>query len=99
MSARQSSINIVATCTWIFELKELEGTCTLAIVMLNFFSDGELPGGVEGPFASRDVTSFSEIWQAAQQIEVSCVIHKRSPGWAAEGMLTFRTVVNSGKEQ
>ena len=83
-----------------FELKELEGTCTLAIVMLNFFSDGELPGGVEGPFASRDVTSFSEIWEAAAQIEVSCVIHKRSPGWAAEGMLTSRTVANSsGNEQ
>ena len=100
MSVRESSNNLVATCTWIFELKELEGTCTLAIVMLNFFSDGELPGGVEGPFASRDVTSFSEIWEAAQEIEVSCLIHKRSPGCAAERMLTTRTVANSsGNEQ
>ena len=68
--------------------------------MLNFFSDGELPGGAEGPFASRDMTSFSEIWQAAQQIEVACIIHKRSPGWAAVGMLTSSTVFcPSGKAE
>ena len=67
--------------------KELEGTCTLAIVMLNFFSDSELPGDVEGPFASRDVTSFYDIWQAAQQIGTTCVMHYGRPGWAAEGML------------
>ena len=67
----------------------MEGTCTLAIVMLNFFSNGELPGGVEGPFTSRDVTSFYEIWQAAQQIEATCVLENGRPGWAAEGMSYF----------
>ena len=69
--------------------KEFEGSCTLAIVMLNFFSNGELPGGVEGPFASRDVTSFYEIWQAAQQIEATCLMQKSRPGWAAEGLPPF----------
>ena len=69
--------------------KELEGSCTLAIVMLNFFSDSELPGDVEGPFASRDVTSFYDIWQAAQQIGNTCVMHYGRPGWAAEGMLSI----------
>lgn len=54
--------------------------------MLNFFSDGELPGGVEGPFASRDVTSFYELWQAASKIEAVCLLHAGKPGWAAEGM-------------
>ena len=58
--------------------------------MLNFFSDGELPGGVEGPFAARDVTSFYEIWQAAQKIEATCLMQYGRPGWAAEGMLSFR---------
>ena len=57
--------------------------------MLNFFSDSELPGDVEGPFASRDVTSFYEIWQAAQQIGTTCVMHYGRPGWAAEGTLYF----------
>ncbi len=56
--------------------------------MLNFFSDGELPGGVEGPFTSRDVTSFYEIWQAAQKIEATCLMRYGRPGWAAEGMLS-----------
>ena len=69
--------------------KKVEGTCTLAIVMLNFFSDGELPGGMRGPFASRDVTSFDEIWQAASQIEATCVLQNGRPGWAVEGMLYF----------
>lgn len=55
--------------------------------MLQFFSNGDLPGGVEGPFASRDVTSFFEIWQAARQIEATCMLHHQRPGWAAEGML------------
>ena len=53
--------------------------------MLNFFSDGELPGDVEGPFASRDVTSFFDIWQAAQNVEATCLMQYGRPGWAAEG--------------
>lgn len=57
--------------------------------MLNFFYDGDLPGGVEGPFASRDVTSFNEIWQAAQKIEATCLMQKGTPGWAPEGMQIF----------
>ena len=61
--------------------------------MLNFFSGGELPGGVRGPFASRDVTSFNEIWQAALQIEAICVSHNGKPGWAVEDMLYFRHCV------
>lgn len=58
--------------------------------MLNFFANGELPGGVEGPFASRDVTSFYEIWQAAQKIEATCLTKNGRVGWAAEGMLSFQ---------
>ena len=56
--------------------------------MLNFFADGELPGDVEGPFASRDVTSFYEIWQAAQKVKATCLMQDGRPGWAAEGMLS-----------
>ena len=55
--------------------------------MLQFFSNGDLPGGVVGPYASSDVTSFLEIWQAAQQIEATCLLRHQSPGWAAEGKL------------
>lgn len=58
--------------------------------MLNFFSNGELPGGVEGPFASRDVTSYYELWQAAQKIEATCLLRNGMPGWAAEGELSVQ---------
>ena len=61
--------------------------------MLNFFHNGELPGGVEGPFASRDVTSFYEIWQAVRKIETTCLMQNGRPGWAAEGMLSFPCVL------
>ena len=63
--------------------------------MLNFFSDGELPGDVEGPFASRDVTSFQDIWQAAQQVGTTCVQQNGKPGWAAEGNAELSTFVIS----
>ncbi len=53
--------------------------------MLSFFADGELPGIDGGPFASRDVTSFYEIWQTASQIESSCLLHSGKPGWASQG--------------
>jgi len=66
------------------------GTCTVAIVMLNFFADGELPGIDGGPFASRDVTSFNEIWQAASQIEAMCLLHSGKPGWASQGKRFMR---------
>lgn len=72
--------------------KDFEGSCTVAIVMLNFFSNGELPGDVKGPFASRDVTSFYEIWQAAQRIETTCLTANGRPGWAAEGMFYFQQI-------
>ena len=62
--------------------------------MLNFFLNGELPGGVEGPFASRDVTSFYEIWQAAQKIEATCLMQNGRPGWAAEGTLSVPCIPN-----
>ena len=53
--------------------------------MLNFFNEGDLPGDVEGPFASRDTASFYEIWQAARQIETACLLRMGQVGWAPVG--------------
>jgi hypothetical protein len=53
--------------------------------MLSFFADGELPGIDGGPFASRDVTSFYEVWQTASQIESGCLLRSGKPGWASQG--------------
>ena len=74
-------------------------SCTIAVVMLKTIEQNlggkSLPGGaVEGPFASRDVTSFQELWEAAVQIESICLHGAKKPGWAAEGMCipTLKTV-------
>ena len=66
--------------------KKEKGTCTLAIVMLFSFGDESLPGGVEGPFATRDVTSFYEIWEAARGVEKVCLLDSKQAGWATEGI-------------
>lgn len=51
--------------------------------MLNFFASGELPGPDESPYASRDMTSFYDIWQAARKVETTCLVGSGKPGWAA----------------
>ncbi|KAL6719060.1 hypothetical protein ACLMJK_003295 [Lecanora helva] len=64
------------------------GTCTVAVIMLNFFQKDprqqmpEIPGKWH---ASRDMASFYEIWQAANQLERVCLLHNGQPGWASEG--------------
>lgn len=84
---RKYSVGRVFSCCtlwdWIGLPTKTAGTCTLAIVMLNFFAPGELPGTDEGPHASRDVTTFYDIWQAARQIETACLVREGKPGWAA----------------
>lgn len=63
------------------------GTCTLAIVMLNFFHEKkDKPPGLDGYHSPRDMATFYELWQAADQLERVCLLHSGQPGWAAEGM-------------
>lgn len=61
------------------------GTCTLAIVMMNFWDDKQLPGNEDLYHAPRDITSWRDIWEAASQIEAVCLQHSGKQGWAAEG--------------
>ena len=56
--------------------------------MLNFFKDGELPG-IDGElFASRDVSSYLEIWHSAQQLENICLLNGGKQGWTSQGTVT-----------
>lgn len=64
------------------------GKCTLAIVMLEFFPHGSLPG--QDPFsphiyADTDVASFQDLWLAADFIEICCLQSQHTPGWALVG--------------
>ncbi|KAL2050063.1 hypothetical protein ABVK25_009673 [Lepraria finkii] len=64
------------------------GQCTLAIVMMDFFQEGELPG--EDPsgqyiYSNTEVTSFEDLWLAAGLVEMNCVVEKKMSqmlGWA-----------------
>ena len=69
-------------------MKSLPGKCTLAIVMLETFPHGSLPG--QNPFdhhvyADTDVASFQDIWLAADLIETCCLQSQHNPGWALIG--------------
>lgn len=64
------------------------GQCTLAIVMLDFFPEGTLPGeDPPGPdsYANTDVASFEDLWIAADLIEICCLMMQRIPGWTPVG--------------
>lgn len=64
------------------------GKCTLAIVMLETFPHGSLPG--QDPFSRHDYTdtdlaSFQDLWLAADHIELCCLEFQHTPGWALVG--------------
>ena len=68
--------------------EEPSGKCTLAIVMLDFFPHGSLPG--QDPlspqiYADTDIASFQDIWLAADLIETCCLQSQHIPGWATVG--------------
>ena len=63
----------------------MAGSCTLAIVILNFFPEGILPGAEETVYSSRDVSSFLELYTTATQIYQYCLLNKAQPGWAVAG--------------
>ena len=68
--------------------KTLSGKCTLAIVMLDTFPAGSLPG--QNPFdeytyTDTDVASFQDLWLAADMLEICCLKSQHTPGWALVG--------------
>ena len=63
-------------------------TCTVAIVVLNFFEPGELPGIKPqdwGTKATSDLASYKDIWRAAKRVELDCVRTARKSGWHPVG--------------
>ena len=74
---------------WVQALtKTLSGKCTLAIVMLDTFPAGSLPG--QNPFdeytyTDTDVASFQDLWLAADMIETCCLKSQHTHGWALVG--------------
>lgn len=68
--------------------EEPSGKCTLAIVMMDFFPYGSLPG--QDPFShyeytDTDVATFQDLWLSADIIETCCLHSEHMPGWALVG--------------
>ncbi len=61
------------------------GRCTIAIVMLNVFPEGVLPGVEERLYPSRDVASFLELYTLSTQIDHYCLLNRAQTGWAVAG--------------
>lgn len=83
-SVGQSWIDLEEKCAG----ADSSGKCTLAIVMLDTFLHGSLPG--QDPFsphvyADTDLASFETLWLAADFIEICCLQSQRTPGWALVG--------------
>jgi len=64
----------------------VEGTCVLAIVMLQAFEPGTLPGEEPGkPHLPMDVASFEDLLLGASKIEVECIREQHALGWQRLG--------------
>ena len=60
----------------------------MAIVVLNFFAPGELPGINPWDWGTKptsDLASYKDIWQAAQHVERDCVRTAKKSGWQPAG--------------
>ena len=60
----------------------IKDSCTLSIVMLNWFGRRDpLPGRGPGGHEQTDTATFREIYNAARIVERDCLLPTRLPGW------------------
>lgn len=61
-------------------------SCTLSIVMLNWFGPREpLPGRGPRGYEPSDTATFKDIYGAARVVERDCLLPTRRPGWDVVG--------------
>ena len=77
--------SMFAQCRALHQILISKGKCTVAIVMLNVFPQGTIPGAEEGTFPSRDVASFYELYTIVNQIFQTCLLNQALPGWGVAG--------------
>ena len=66
--------------------------CSFAIVMLDYFFPGDLPGADPGLiYPPWDVTTYQDIYQASQLLSFGCVESHMHAGWRAVGRSSFLT--------
>lgn len=66
--------------------KQKKDSCTLSIVMLDWFRQREsLPGRGPRGYSQSDTATFRDIWGAARVVEGDCLLPTRRPGWDVVG--------------
>ncbi len=67
-------------------------SCTMAIVMLDFFIPGEVPGTGRGPFPNKDISTLRQAFTAARNVLHLCLQIRRELGWLeiGKGLLLSR---------
>ena len=73
-------------------LTQRQESCTLSIVMLDWFGRrGSLPGRGPGGYQPFDTATFRDVWGAARLVETDCLLPTRRPGWDAIGKTRLHT--------
>lgn len=65
-------------------------TCTIAIVMKNYFHPGELPGEDGTLGADNDISTWKNVYDTARGVFYNCVVAWDSAGWESVGEETSR---------
>ncbi|KAL8971978.1 MAG: hypothetical protein Q9197_002994 [Variospora fuerteventurae] len=63
------------------------GTCTVVIAMLNIFPEADLPDPPKNPLGSSDVTTFHDLYLAADNVLHHCVTWLQQAGYQQEGVV------------
>lgn len=66
------------------------GTCTLTVMLLNWWGPGSLPNPIRPslPVIHTDTSTYAKIWAAAKGLEVACP-DRGSGGWCVVGTLAI----------
>ena len=60
-------------------------SCTMAVVMLDLFGPGKVPGTGPGPFPTTGISNLREAFTAATNTLYHCVQGKKQVGWSGFG--------------
>lgn len=72
------------------------GTCYVVIAMRNMFVEGELPDEIPFKSAGSDISSFTQLYQNAQDIYGKCSNPEvNEPGWYPAGRLPVSLYLTS----
>lgn len=72
-------------------MEQREGSCTLSIIMLDWFGPGgTLPGRGAVGYDQSDIATYRDIYRAARVVEEDCLLPTRRPGWDAVGKTRHR---------